>query len=70
MCLWNKVNLFGWALSMGYQSGKTSVIEQTENKHTSCNEANIMISSSIDDQEEARKKELQNWVENKEIDLY
>ena len=38
-------------------------------KHTSCDEENIMISSSNDDQElenaKKKKKELQSWVENK-----
>lgn len=51
----------------GVSEWQTSEVEETELEHTSCDEENIMISSSNDDLEleEARKKELQSWVENK-----
>ena len=49
----------------GVSEWQANEVEQTEEpEHTSCDEGNVMISSSNDDIDQAKKKELHSWIEN------
>ena len=65
--LMNVVMEQGESFWLDFEHGVSEWQTSETEKHTSCDEENIMISSSNDnlELENAKKKELQSWVENK-----
>ena len=63
--LMNRAMKQGEPFWLDFEQWQRSEVHQTKHGHSSSDGENTMISSSDDDLEGTRKKELQSWVENK-----